>query len=192
MNHFFAYINRMRFIQRWALMRNSYTGEHPGAQPPGGGAGPRAGGASATSASAVRWTPAPWPWRRCTTTPARSSPAICPPPSSTTIPVSARPTRPWSRWRRTSSSPCCRRSCGPPMRTPCRPADPEMRAAGQGGGQALRPHQVHGGAEGRQHRVPAGRRPDRRPPWTPWPCRSCDYFCEHFLPSYSLTLDELE
>ena len=25
MNHFFAYINRMRFIQRWALMRNSYT-----------------------------------------------------------------------------------------------------------------------------------------------------------------------
>ena len=25
MNHFFAYINRMRFIQRWSLMRNSYT-----------------------------------------------------------------------------------------------------------------------------------------------------------------------
>ena len=25
MNHFFAYINRMRFIQRWALMRNSCT-----------------------------------------------------------------------------------------------------------------------------------------------------------------------
>lgn len=25
MNHFFAYINRMRFIQRWALMRNSYS-----------------------------------------------------------------------------------------------------------------------------------------------------------------------
>ena len=25
MNRFFAYINRMRFIQRWALMRNSYT-----------------------------------------------------------------------------------------------------------------------------------------------------------------------
>lgn len=23
MNHFFAYINRMRFIQRWALMRNT-------------------------------------------------------------------------------------------------------------------------------------------------------------------------
>ena len=25
MNHFFAYIARMRFINRWALMRNSYT-----------------------------------------------------------------------------------------------------------------------------------------------------------------------
>ena len=25
MNHFFAYIARMRFISRWALMRNSYT-----------------------------------------------------------------------------------------------------------------------------------------------------------------------
>ena len=25
MSHFFAFINRMRFIQRWALMRNSYT-----------------------------------------------------------------------------------------------------------------------------------------------------------------------
>ena len=25
MKHFFAYINRMRFIQRWSLMRNSYT-----------------------------------------------------------------------------------------------------------------------------------------------------------------------
>ena len=25
MNHFFAYINRMRFIQRWSLMRNSCT-----------------------------------------------------------------------------------------------------------------------------------------------------------------------
>ena len=25
MSHFFAYINRMRFIQRWALMRNSYS-----------------------------------------------------------------------------------------------------------------------------------------------------------------------
>ena len=25
MSHFFAYMNRMRFINRWALMRNSYT-----------------------------------------------------------------------------------------------------------------------------------------------------------------------
>ena len=25
MNHFFAYMDRMRYIQRWALMRNSYT-----------------------------------------------------------------------------------------------------------------------------------------------------------------------
>ena len=25
MSHFFAYINRMRYINRWALMRNSFT-----------------------------------------------------------------------------------------------------------------------------------------------------------------------
>ena len=25
MHHFFAYMARMRFIDRWALMRNSYT-----------------------------------------------------------------------------------------------------------------------------------------------------------------------
>ena len=25
MSHFFAYMNRMLFINRWALMRNSYT-----------------------------------------------------------------------------------------------------------------------------------------------------------------------
>ena len=25
MNHVFAYLSRMRFITRWALMRNSYT-----------------------------------------------------------------------------------------------------------------------------------------------------------------------
>ena len=29
MNNFFAYINRMRFIQRWSLMRNSYTENIP-------------------------------------------------------------------------------------------------------------------------------------------------------------------
>ena len=39
MNHFFAYLSRMRFINRWALMRNSYT-----EKPSGGGAGPRPGG----------------------------------------------------------------------------------------------------------------------------------------------------
>ena len=38
-NHFFAYISRMRFINRWALMRNSYTENIQD-----GGAGSRAGG----------------------------------------------------------------------------------------------------------------------------------------------------
>ena len=43
-SHFFAYLSRMRFIQRWALMRNTGPGKRAGAQPSGGGAGPRLGG----------------------------------------------------------------------------------------------------------------------------------------------------
>lgn len=70
-SHFFAYISRMRFIQRWALMRNTApenVQEHSHQV------------AVLAHALAVirnekfggRLDPAPWRWRRCTMTPARS------------------------------------------------------------------------------------------------------------------------
>ena len=42
-HNFFALISRMKYIDRWALMRNTETGEHSGTLPSGGRAGPRAG-----------------------------------------------------------------------------------------------------------------------------------------------------
>lgn len=70
-SHFFAYISRMRFIQRWALMRNTApenVQEHS-----------HQVAVLAHALAVIRnekfggaWTPAPWRWRRCTMTPARS------------------------------------------------------------------------------------------------------------------------
>ena len=84
---FFALISRMRYIQRWGLMRNTFQEniqEHShmvavlahglaliNREILGGGAIPT---------GARR--------RRCSTTRRRSSPATCPPPSSTTTPIS--------------------------------------------------------------------------------------------------------
>ena len=59
MSHFFAYINRMRFINRWALMRNSYTEniqEHSHQVAVLAHAWP----SFETAASAAAWTRAPW------------------------------------------------------------------------------------------------------------------------------------
>ena len=63
MSHFFAYMNRMRFINRWALMRNSYTEniqEHSHQV------------AVLAHALAAAWTRERFPWRRCIMTPRRS------------------------------------------------------------------------------------------------------------------------
>ena len=63
-SHFFAYISRMRFIQRWALMRNTApenVQEHS-----------HQVAVLAHALAVIAWTPAPWRWRRCTMTPARS------------------------------------------------------------------------------------------------------------------------
>ena len=51
-SHFFAYLSRMRYINRWGLMRNTFQeniqehgpGKRAGAQPPSRGAGPRLSG----------------------------------------------------------------------------------------------------------------------------------------------------
>ena len=70
-SHFFAYLSRMRFIQRWALMRNTApenVQEHSHQVP----SWPTPWRSSATKNSAALWTPARWPWRRSTMTPARS------------------------------------------------------------------------------------------------------------------------
>ena len=88
---FFPMIARMRYINRWGLMRNTQTEniqEHSHMvavlahalavienEKFGGQVGVRGR----------------WPWPPCTTTPARSSPATCPPPSNTTTPPSRAP-----------------------------------------------------------------------------------------------------
>lgn len=116
MHHFFAYMARMRFIDRWALMRNSYTEniqEHSHqvailAHALAVLRNAYFGGQVDTGAVAVA---------ACTTMPARSSPATCPRPSSIITPTSGTPI---SRWRPSpagSSQGCCRRSSGACTRT---------------------------------------------------------------------------
>ena len=118
MNHFFAYINRMRFIQRWALMRNSYTeniqehshqvavlahalavlrNEKFGGQVD---AGAVAVAALYHDAGEILTGDMPTPIKYY-------NPAI------------RQAYKPWSRWRRKSCWTCCRRSCAPPTRTRC-------------------------------------------------------------------------
>ena len=134
-----------------------------------------------------------WRWRRCTTTPARSSPATCPPPSNTITPPSGMRTRQVEHVAEDKLLGMLPAGAAPgPTRTRCTRHRPGGGGAGEGGGQAVRPHQVHRGTEGRQQRVPSGRRPDRRRRMDAMRLPELDYFREHFLPSYSLTLDELE
>ena len=70
-SHFFAYLSRMRFIQRWALMRNTAP-ENVQEHSHQVAVLAHALAVIPTRSSAVPWTPARWPWRRCITTPARS------------------------------------------------------------------------------------------------------------------------
>ena len=106
MEHFFAYTSRMRFISRWALMRNS--------QPENIQEHSHQVAVLAHALAVIR--------NRCfggrvdpgtvaVAAPERSSPGICPPPSSTTIPPSGMPTSRWSISPAASWWGCCRRSC---------------------------------------------------------------------------------
>ena len=115
MHHFFAYILRMRYIDRWPDAQQLHR-EHPGAQPPGGHSGHALavlrneyfGGQVDTGAVAVA---------ACITTPARSSPATCPRPSSIITPTSGTPISRWRPSPAASSQGCCRRSSGTCTRT---------------------------------------------------------------------------
>lgn len=72
-SHFFAYISRMRFIQRWALMRNTApenVQEH--SHQVAVLAHALAGDPPTRSSAAALDPRRPWRWRRCTMTPARS------------------------------------------------------------------------------------------------------------------------
>ena len=70
MEHFFAYTSRMRFISRWALMRNSQP-ENIQEHSHQVSAGPCAGGDPQPPLGG-QVDPVRWRWRPCTTTPARS------------------------------------------------------------------------------------------------------------------------
>lgn len=71
-SHFFAYISRMRFIQRWALMRNTAP---ENVQEHSHQVAVLAHALAGDPQREVRRPPGPrrpWRWRRCTMTPARS------------------------------------------------------------------------------------------------------------------------
>ena len=160
MNHFFAYINRMRFIQRWALMRNSYTeniqehshqvavlahalavlrNEKFGGQVD---AGAVAVAALYHDAGEILTGDMPTPIKYY-------NPAIR---------QAYKAVEQVAEEKLLGMLP---RSCAR-LRGRAAPGRSGGGGAGQGGGQAVRAHLVHRGAEGRQQRVPSGRHPDRR------------------------------
>lgn len=110
-SHFFAYISRMRFIQRWALMRNTApenVQEHSHQVAVLAHAlavirNERFGGQVDAGAVAVAGAVS-----RCQRNPHRRYADSHP---STIIPPSARRIRRWRRWRRISCSAFCRRIC---------------------------------------------------------------------------------
>ena len=164
MNHFFAYIDRMRYIERL-----------------GADAQQRAGRISRSTAIMVAVLAhalavirrrvfrragcdagAAALQRRCTTTRRRSSPGDMPTPIKY-----FNPEHPGGLPQGggggggEAAGHAAAGAAGPSMRTSCAPPMRRWRHAGEGGGQAQRPYQVPGGAEGRQRGV-SGRRRGRR------------------------------
>lgn len=70
-SHFFAYLSRMRFIQRWALMRNTAP-ENVQEHSHQVAVLAHALAVIRNENSAAMRTPERWRWRRCIMTPARS------------------------------------------------------------------------------------------------------------------------
>ena len=105
-NEFYALMGRMRYITRWGLMRNTFSeniSEHS-----------HMTAVLAHALALIRrdlLTAAPW--RRCTTTLRKFSPATCPRPSNTTIRISRPPTKRWSALRATVCWICSPPSCVP-------------------------------------------------------------------------------
>ena len=111
------------------------------------------------------------------------------PSSMTTLP-SAKPTRRWKRWRRKSCCICCRRNFS--RCTPHPHGDgPGDGAAGEGGGQAVRyikcvEELKAGNSEFRDAAA------QTRAALEEYELPEVTYFLETFMPSFSLTLDQLK
>ncbi len=168
---FFAYLSRMRYINRWGLMRNTFQEniqEHS-----------HMVAVLAHALAVIRRDvfggdadPVWPPQRPFTTTRRRFSPATCPPPSSTTTPTSGTPTGKWSSSPPTSCCICCRRPSAPPLTPAAGGLRPRAQNTGQGRRQALGPHQMRGGAQGGQRRIQAGRGADAGGPAGLWSARA--------------------
>ena len=100
-HRFFALISRMRYISRWGLMRNTFE---ENVQEHSHMVAVLAHGLAMIQRDILKSPPtrSAAPRRRCFTMPRRFSPGISPRPSSTIIPISARPIRPWRPCRRRS------------------------------------------------------------------------------------------
>ena len=137
--------------------------EHSGAQPHGGGAGPRARRHPARHIPRAVRRQRPRDGGAVSRRVARSSRATCRRRSSTTTRRSCRPTTRWRIWPCRSCSACCRRSCAATYAgVLSRGQERRHLPAREGGRQALGLHQVHRGAQGRQQRVSLRRGADAR------------------------------
>ena len=191
-SHFFAYISRMRFIQRWALMRNTApenVQEHSHQvavlahalavirnEKFGGRLDPGAVAVAALyhDASEIFTGDMPTPIKY-------DNPAI-----QERLQGRGRSGGGKSSWE------CCRRSlrgCTPPS---SRSAGPGGAVAGEGGGQALRLYQVFGGAQGRKSGVPSGGGADPSGPGGLWPAGGDLLSSTPSWRASPLTLDELK
>ena len=121
--------------------------------------------------SAARWTPEPWPWRPCITTPARSSPATCPRPSSIITPTAGK-----------------LRGLYADLLTP---ADPQVEELVKAADKLSAHIKCLEEEKAGNHEFCAAARQTRQA-LEDMHLPEVDLFLEEFLPSFRLTLDELE
>lgn len=189
-HHFFAYISRMRFINRWALMRNSYTEniqEHSHMTAVLAHAlavirnqffdgrvdeGQVAVAALYHDAGEILTGDMPTPikyYNPAIREAYRQVERVAEEKLLAMLPDELRPT----------------------YSAALSPAAPEIQQLVKAADKPQRLHQVSGGAEGGQHRVQAGAEQTRYA-LDDMELPELDYFLENFLPSFKLTLDELE
>ena len=191
MHHFFAYMARMRFIDRWALMRNSYTeniqehshqvailahalavlrNEYFGGQVD---AGAVAVAALYHDASEILTGDMPTPIKYY-------NPDIR------------------DAYKQVEAIACRKLTGMLPQRLQdiyaglLTPADPEVEELVKAADKLSAHIKCRGGAEGRKRRVPGRRPPDPAGPGERCTCRRWTCSSGIFLPSFRLTLDELK